>query len=107
MNVLKNRKEHHFTEQGMKIPLRVRTVEHRFLSQTLCLRSYSNENEPCGKTMCCLTSVHTSCVNDIIYISEQLESIYIECAACGCIWTHADMGEAWYINLDESESDSN
>ena len=70
----------------------------------LCLRSSSNE--PCEKTRCCLTSVHTSCVNDIIYVSEQLESMYFECAACGCIWTHADMGESWYINLNDSESDS-
>ena len=65
------------------------------------------EPDPRFLSMCCLTSVHTTCVNDVIYVSEQLESMYFECAACGCIWTHTDMGEAWYINLNESESDSN
>lgn len=65
----------------------------------LCLDS--DTDQPCEKTICYHISVHSSLVDDKIYISEQMESILFECGVCGCIWTHTNMDQVWYINLND------
>ena len=56
----------------------------------LCLENIT-QNQQNPKTVCCHTTLHDECVEDLKYILSVLPGdVLLECGhlGCGCIWTH-------------------